>query len=435
MPPPRPPKSEPPSEGSAAGAGEASGPFADAQGASRLAVDAVVGVTDLVEAMHRTIAGLTPPLGPPPTGPKKGIAGFVYRSIRRLAKRVGAYLSQVLTLVGRAQTRSPGPPRPVSARREAVVAILNGVVGDHLAATDNPLALAMRVHTQGRALTLDRHASRPVAVPAPTSRLVVFVHGLCMNDLQWTRKGQCRAAVLAARLGAPPLYLHYNTGRPIAANGRALADLLDRLVALWPVPVHDVVLIGHSMGGLVARSACHYGSRAGQAWRKRRTRLVFLGTPHHGSRLERIGQWVDRLADVSPYTAPLGRVGRIRSAGVNDLRDGTITDATGDGADASRGARPPAFVPLPDDVDAFAVAASRHPGPKRGAVVVDARTAARLKGDGLVTVSSALGLHDDAARSLRLPPAHRRVCYGMNHFDLLRRREVYDHVHHWLAGA
>ena len=54
------------------------------------------------------------------------------------------------------------------------------------------------------------------------------------------------------------LYLRYNTGRHVSENGRDWRTLLDAARARWPVEVHEIALIGHSMGGLVARSACHY---------------------------------------------------------------------------------------------------------------------------------------------------------------------------------
>jgi pimeloyl-ACP methyl ester carboxylesterase len=156
------------------------------------------------------------------------------------------------------------------------LAALNGVLGDHLADTANPLALKM----QFRLRNMPQNSG---------GRIVVLIHGLCMSDLQWTRRDHDHGAALARDFGYTPVYLSYNSGLHISTNGRALAESLEALITQWPAPVEDFVIIGHSMGGLVARSACHYGEEADHLWRRKLRKLVFLGTPHHGAPLERIG--------------------------------------------------------------------------------------------------------------------------------------------------
>ncbi len=138
---------------------------------------------------------------------------------------------------------------------------------------------------------------------------------------------------MAQAIGATPLYLHYNSGRHVSQNGRAFAALLQQLVERWPVPVDELLIVGHSMGGLVARSACHHGATAGQGWRKHLKKLVCLGTPHHGAPLERGGRWIDMLLGLSPYVAPFARLGKARSAGITDLRFGNLQDADWDRRD------------------------------------------------------------------------------------------------------
>ena len=234
-------------------AGAANAPVAvvsDLRGAGRLAIDAVAGITDLVEDMHRSIAGLSPPVGQAPTGGTGGISGLVYRSVRGVTRAVGfgidVALGQLGPLIGK--TRS-------SPRREAVLAALNGVLGDYLAATANPLAIRMQVRRAGMALELNRTALA-AALPQATGNIVMLVHGLCMNDLQWQREGHDHGAALARDLGCTILYLHYNSGLRISTNGRAFATLMQALHDAWPVPIESISIVGHSMGGLVARSAC-----------------------------------------------------------------------------------------------------------------------------------------------------------------------------------
>ena len=180
-------------------------------------------------------------------------------------------------------------PAASSAEREAVQAAANGVLGDHLSASANPLAIPMRLRRDGQPLDLATRLA--TALPQPTGKILVLAHGLCMNDRQWQRKGHDHGAALAADAGFTPVYLHYNSGLHVSTNGRALAGQLEVLLAAWSVPVDELVILGHSMGGLLARSAC-IGRAAGHAWPRHLRKIVFLGTPHHGTAFERGGNWV-----------------------------------------------------------------------------------------------------------------------------------------------
>jgi PGAP1-like protein len=393
----------------------------DLRGVSRLAVDATMGVTGLVEAMHGNIARMPAKLGGPLIeGAVNGITWLVYRSIHGVARGVGWSIDSVLAplvpLLG---------PMDSSPAREAAIAALNGVLGDYLTETDNPLAITMQWRRDGTPLTLTPEGLA-AAFPLPSSKIVVLVHGLCMNDLQWTRQAHDHGAALARTLGYTPVYLHYNSGLHVSTNGRALTAMLEALVAAWPLPVEELAVVAHSMGGLVARSAHHYGTVAGHAWRRRLRTLVFLGTPHHGAALERGGHRLQRLVDRLPYVAPLARLGKIRSAGITDLRHGSLLDEDWHGRDRfahGEDARRP--VPLPEDVDCFAIGATRArtPNDRRG----------RLPGDGLVPLASALGRHRDPQLALPLPEAHQWVACDTSHFDLLSRPQVYERIHAWLA--
>ena len=137
--------------------------------------------------------------------------------------------------------------------------------------------------------------------------MLIVIHGLCMNELQWTsqRAGQPvnHASALSAALGYTPVYVRYNTGLHVSDNGHLLANQLNELLAKWPVPVTELSVLAHSMGGLIARSALHTARQTGQAWPRMLKNLVFLGTPHHGSPLERVGNWVDVLLESTSATA------------------------------------------------------------------------------------------------------------------------------------
>jgi pimeloyl-ACP methyl ester carboxylesterase len=395
---------------------------ADLRGVSRLTIAGIAGVVDLVEAMHHNLASVPRVIATPKRDRTSGITRLVYRSIHGVVRLVGFSLDRLLArltpLLGERSTW-PG--------REPLLAALNGVLGDYLAASNNPLAIDMCLRRGGITLPGQRE-SLAAMVPQARSKLVVLLHGLCMNDLQWKRKGHDHGAALARDLEYTPVYLHYNSGLHISANGRAFAEQLETLVGLWPVPLTELVLIGHSMGGLVARSACHYGALARHEWPRRVDKLVFLGTPHHGAPLERGGNWVDALLGVSKYSAPLARIGKVRSAGITDLRFGNLVDEDWQRSDrfARSGDRRVA-VPLPQGVACYAIAATiaKKAGDLPG----------RLVGDGIVPLASALGRHANPRLVLQFDASRQWVAHGTSHLDLLSRTEVYAQIKRWLATS
>ncbi len=378
----------------------------DLRGVSRLAITATTRITDLVETMHATVTSL-PQLRPTITERRtRGITGFVYGNVRGVTQLVGGVIDLALWPL-EALAEAPA----TTDEREALLAVVNGVVGDHLAATHNPLAIRP---------ALRRHDTAPA-----TGKVAVLVHGLCMNDRQWRRKGHDHGAALARDLGYTPLYAHYNSGEHISTNGRILADLLETTLADWPQPLDELVIIGHSMGGLVARSACHYAAEAGQRWLQSLRKLVFLGTPHHGSPWERSGNWIDIGLGLVSYTAPLARVGKLRSAGITDLRHGSLLDEDWNAHDRfehNHDVRRP--LPLPDGVCCYAVAAALDES--------EAGYVSNLIGDGLVPLQSAHGDHAREEFHLGVPAAQRWTGYNMHHLDLLDRPEVYARLRAWL---
>jgi hypothetical protein len=392
-------------------------PIDDLRGASQLAIDATRGVTGLVEAMHTTIASGPAILGRPLAAPAQLANRLVYGSIRGVTQLVGGTLDLALALVAPLLGKTtPGP------EREAALAAINGVLGDHLSESHNSLALAMQLRHAGEPLELTPAALRG-ALPDASRTLLVLVHGLCMTDRRWARHGHDHGAALARDLGYTPVYALYNTGLHISTNGRALAAELERLVAAWPVPLDEIVLLGHSMGGLVARSACHAGDEAGHAWRPRLRALIALGSPHHGAPLERAGHGVDRALGLSPYIAPFRRLGRIRSAGITDLRFGNVLDEHWLGRDRfAHHGDPRRSLALPAGVACYAIAGT-----------LATAAADRLPGDGLVPVPSALGTHPNPALDLGVPDDHRFIALGTRHIDLLAAPAVHATMRTWLS--
>jgi hypothetical protein len=375
-------------------------------------------VVDVVENVHAAIAARVLPVGRPSHERTRGITGLVYGAVRGVTRGIGRTTDTLWTALAPAAQ----PDAEVSPTREAMVAALNGVWGDHLERTGNPLAIPMALRVAGRPIDVDRWVA---ALPRPR-RLLLQVHGLCMNDLQWARHGHDHGRALGAALGLAPLHLHYNSGRHVADNGADLCSLLDRLLADPTVALERLVIMGHSMGGLVARSAVHEAGLRGSPWLRHLSALVFLGTPHHGAPLERGGHRIDRALGLHAFAAPFARLGKIRSAGITDLRFGNVL--LPDGGDRHRQRvddRHP--VPLPAGVPAYAVAATR------GAAPTDRHS--RLFGDGLVPLDSALGDHPSRRLALNIPDANRLVVAPADHWDLLERTEVYERLEHWLGRA
>ncbi len=357
-------------------------------------------------------------------GKDSGITRLVYRSISGVAQLVGMGTDVALTLLDPVLTVKLKHPSP---GREAARAALNGVLGDHLVETANPLAIPMRLRFNGLPLQLERN-SMAAALPPARNRLAVMVHGLCLNDRQWSRDGHNHGAALARDLGYAVVYLHYNTGLHISINGRAFADLLEALVTQWPVRLEELAIIGHSMGGLLARSACHYAAAGGHAWPGHLRKLIFLGTPHHGAPMERGGQWLHLALNRSPYTAAFTHLGRIRSAGITDLRYGNLLDGDWQDQGSIRACR---------GCQADCAVARRRPVlcHCRDHGETGRRSRDQLLGDGLVPLASALGQHGDPRRALSIPEDRQWIGRAMKSFDLLSRQDVYERMRLWLASG
>jgi len=299
-------------------------------------------------------------------------------------------------------------------------------LGDHLAARENPLAISMQFRRNGRPLSLDNKAVKEWTRQFD-GKIALMVHGSCMNDLEWNRHGHDHGEALARDLGYFPIYLHYNTGRHISQNGYEFARLMEVLTGQLP-QMKELVIIAHSMGGLVSRSACHYGKAASHSWLRYLQKIVFLGTPHLGAPLERAGNWIDILLDISPYSAPFSRLGKIRSAGITDLRHGYILDEDWEGHDRFKYSKNHGrHVPLPENVQNYTIAAATG---KETSKLGD-----KIVGDGLVPLNSALGQHRNPELTLLFPKAHQKIVRNMNHLDLLDQFEVYETIKKWLTNT
>ena len=389
------------------------------QGASRLLVDATLEVTDLIEAMHKRI--VHPPYLPstPIQHLITDIAGVAYKNIRWstlfIGKGADKALGKLASVTGKIKTTE---------ERETVRAVLNGLIGDHLAKTDNPLKIKMRFRNEGKAFEINSK-SIEAAYPTITGNILLMVHGSCVNDLQWTRNEHNHGEALAKEFDKTPVYLHYNSGRHISTNGQELNSLLENVVKEWPVPVSEITILAHSMGGLISRSAIHYGHEQKQPWLKKLKKIVFLGTPHHGATLEQAGNYLEVILKAIPYAKPFARLAKIRGAGVTDLRYGNLIDEDWQDIDQhSIQGDQRQHVPLPKKIACYSIAA-----------VAGKATASKTKqrlGDHLVGIKSALGQHKNPAKNLDFKKDHTSIVYECNHVDLLSNQEVHTQIKKWL---
>jgi pimeloyl-ACP methyl ester carboxylesterase len=391
------------------------------QGTAMLAFDSVHGITNSVEHMHDTIAHQSLVWAPDIIGVRQA-HGLIASSVYTIIRGVNSALRQVTGLAFDLAPDSPANPRESDAELRAVAA-MNGVFGDHLEATSNPLAIPMQLRSAHQQLEMDP-AALSAAIPDASAHLVVLVHGLSLSELCWNRGGKPGiGSRLQNELGYTPLYLRYNTGRHISTNGQEFTGLLQQLCEAWPVPVKSISLVGHSMGGLVIRSACWHAAQQNHEWLPQLRRVVCLGTPHHGSPLERAGHALDSTMQKIPYLAPLA-FGKHRSAGIKDLRHGNLLDEDWQDIPAHQSRmdnrRP---VPLLPDVDYYLAAATvgAHRQDPRG----------KLFGDLLVRVDSAVGAHKNTLKKLHIKPENCEVFHDKNHLDLLDDERVHQKLIQW----
>jgi PGAP1-like protein len=404
----------------------------DLRGLAKLATQATVNVTKIAEGVTQSVWST---LGAPSGKEKdqtRGITGLVYKSIQGVTQLLGKGAESLLTGLQPLLDKIDSEPQE-SAPREAVLAALNGVMGDRLVESDNPLATPMTLRFKNEILNWEAMPDKALL----TGKVLIVVHGLCMNDLQWTVQHKDEtinhAETLASKLGYTPVYVRYNTGLHTSQNGQTLSNQLELLSALWPVPLTDISVLVHSMGGLVTRSAVHAAQHSKRQWVNKLKNIVFLGTPHHGAPLEKAGNWIDVLLGVTPYSAPFKRLVELRSSGITDLRFGNVLDSDWQDQDPKSRFKPKTkqehidreHLPLPAGVACFTVAATL--AAKRSLL------ANRLIGDGLVPLNSALGVHSDPARNLVFPKSSQMVVYRTSHMALLGSKAVSEQLLTWLS--
>lgn len=356
-------------------------------GISQLSLSLASEVSETVGDMHGVIRRSTP-LGLLPE--HTSIARRVYALLAK-GFQVPAHL---LGLAGRNLSH-----REVDTMTLSVQAAINGVFGDLLLRQDNPLAFSMSMHGDK---------------PKAGKPLMLFVHGLCLHDRSWHKPAHLAFTESLRQQGFCVSYLRYNSGLPIAENGRLLADLLES------VDASRIVLVGHSMGGLISRSALHQARELNLDFVNKLSHLAAIGSPHHGADAERIGNYSNRLLTLSRWSAPLTRLGNLRSAAIHDLRFGSLLNSDRDRAGHVLHTHDPREpIPVPDHVAHYFVGATRSKNSNEK----------KLRSDLLVTPKSALAENYPGTEAVE-----RCLHYGIDHMQLMWDAEVYERLGKWLEN-
>lgn len=360
--------------------------------------------------------------------------------------------------------------------------VLNGALGDQLAARHDPRAIRLSFRRGGRDVPVAE-----LGLSTPHQKTVVFVHGLMGDELIWQTGFQDEPGGplrygprLAAELGCRPLYVRYNSGLHISENGRALSQLLAELVAAYPLAVGELVLVGHSMGGLIIRSAGYYAvlkeelrigneevrisdknfktpqaekgkklkpkkpvgtpksnssfqlpaftSTGAAAWLAHLRTVFLLGVPLEGSYLEQNGRLVERLLqriNLMPTRFVSQAIAR-RSNGIKDLGAALLVDEDWQQPDDPALPHPRTPVPLLPGVGYHLLVGEWL----RASLPQAVRD---YFGDGLVGAASSRGaeLVDETA----LPPgtAVRTARFAAQHHGgLLHHPAVYQYLRQWV---
>lgn len=395
-----------------------------------------IGSNGIVESGSKVVAGI-----------QVAISGGVFQSIRlisgmtRITVNAAAAIAEAgFEQISESDDSNLAPPL-ASTRAETAIryvdylqSSLNGFWGDYLSRNRSGLDFGTSIRQHGRDVATTPEALT-IAFPNATNKICVFVHGLAATERLWSLASQEHygdpditfGSQLQADLGLTPIYLRYNTGRHISENGRALATLLTEILDAYPVPIEEITLVGHSMGGLVARSAAHYARENEEPWVVRLHHVACIGSPHLGAPLEKtvsLLTGVLRNVEAAGTQVPAALLDS-RSAGVKDLRYGYTVDEEWAGMDPDEMlADNRRNLPPVDGVAYYFLAAtiSRDPDHPLGQIV----------GDLLVRLPSASGEALEPTR--RIPFADGAVFPGMSHLHIANHPVVYEALRDLLAA-
>ncbi len=315
-------------------------------------------------------------------------------------------------------------------KKDRTLCVLNGILGDTLEKSNLGITLKMRLYTVEGPITITKKSLDKIK--GATAKICILAHGSCGSERGWNFKkdeSMNYGLLLEKDFGFTPFFLRYNSGLHISTNGKRLSNLLEKLVQCYPKKIREIVLVGHSMGGLVFRSACHYGEKENKKWVKLVRKVFYLGSPHLGTHLEKLGKLTTTILKLvpNPITQWIVLLGDLRSAGVKDMRHGFLTDEDWQNKNADKlFYRHQNKIPLLKKADHYLICGTLSKVPHS--------TLARLLGDGLVPLASATGQGFFSSSTLPFLKDHCKIIPGISHPHLQRSERVYEHIRDWCAA-
>ena len=314
---------------------------------------------------------------------------------------------------------------------ELGISAINGLVGDNLRKKNSALAVTMGFYHQNRRLALSTSQFQKLE-PAVSKKIVILVHGLSSHEQMWsfpeslkTQAGDVSyGSLLADDFGYTPLYVRFNSGLHISENGRYLSSLINELLEVYPIEVEDIMLIGHSLGGLVIRSACYYAQDSDAQWHHKVSKAFYLGTPHLGTPWEDatdgLYQWLGEKNH--PVAKAISNAYSGRSSAIQDLRYARLIDE-----DWKHDVKTTTAIDWLADTEHYFIVATLLNNPSH--------PFSALLGDMLVPPHSANAM---SAMHLNMPnppnvEKNSAIIAGVNHLRLAFSAEVYRCIKNWLS--
>ena len=306
------------------------------------------------------------------------------------------------------------------------LSILNGAIGDKL--ENSLLEISMGFYYQNKKLSLNTDSLKKYQLKqdaALSNKICILIHGLTHNETAWDFPDKATyGAFLERDFQFSPFYLRYNTGSHISDNGKKLAYLLETLYQNYPIPIQEICIIAHSMGGLITHSACHYAQEMNYTWTEKLKNIFLLATPHSGSFLEKFANMTTHILTKVPnwQTRLVGEVINLRSAGIKDLRFGYLREE-----DWNTQMTENITNQAPKDIKkiigaSYYVIAGRLTKDEKHWIT-------HLFGDILVNTHSAKA---EGHHHFHFPPEN---CYEFaqtNHFKIQTKMEVYEKIKGWI---
>ncbi|NRB37937.1 MAG: alpha/beta hydrolase [Pseudomonadales bacterium] len=321
---------------------------------------------------------------------------------------------------------------------ELGISALNGLVGDNLREKDSALSVTMGFYHKNRRIALTSKQFKNLQ-PAATTKIAILVHGLSSHEQMWSFPSEANndmglddgldisyGSLLANDFGYTPLYVRFNSGLHISENGRYLSSLIEGLMEVYPLEIEDIVLIGHSLGGLVIRSAGYYAENFNTQWHKKVGKAFYIGTPHLGTPWEEatdgLYQWLDKKAH--PVAKMISGIYSGRSSAIQDLRYARLIDE-----DWQNNVTKSTAIPWLKDTDHHFIVGTLLNNPSH--------PVSSLIGDLLVPTNSA-NAQSPMRADMPIPPdleKNSTIIPGINHLRLAFSPEVYACIKKWMSEA